>query len=108
MRVTSEFQSSCKLLIVNLEATQNDKLHEVAKLSNIEEKFPCPYHITFGYRYNALSNEDLMELEIEVNAIFNTVYDKHNRRQLTLEPTKLCFFNDMTSFEPWDADTNPF
>lgn len=96
------------MLIVKLDEAQDSKLREIAKAFNIEEKIPPAYHITFGYRFKPMSSEELKQLEIEVNSLFDAVFTKRNSRQLVLDATKLCYFNDMCAFIPWDADTNPF
>lgn len=96
------------MLIVKLDAAQDNKLREIAKDFCIEEKIPPRHHITFGYCYKSVSQEELWEVTVEVNRIFEEVWERHGSRQLTLEPTKLCYFRDMCEFVPWDAATNPF
>lgn len=96
------------MLFLQLNPEQDDVLHNVAEEFNIAEKIPSSYHITFGYRFTAMTAQELQILEAEVNALFNAVFDKFRSRQLQLQPTKLCYFHDMTAFIPWNGDRNPF
>lgn len=61
------------------------------------------HHLTLGYRYREGKDEDFNPIKEIVANKLNALFTK-----IKLSPAKLCYFNSMTHFEPWDGQKNPW
>jgi len=82
--------------LLDEETTQ--KIREVAKRHACEGLISTPPHITLAYQYRHLTPTESSTLETELRLIFQTHF---GNTEMTLEPPKLCYFEDMTDFRPW-------
>ena len=94
-------------LMLQVDPRQHKEIRDTARGFDVLQKVPR-FHISFGYRTKAIDGELHTELLFELQLIFNTAFAKHQLSSLTLAPVKLCYFDDMTKFIPWDATKNPF
>ncbi len=75
----------------------------VAQSVNTEDKIPPEFHITLGYAYKPVDDATLEVIcqELKTNlTCFGKTY--------TLDPPKICHFDDMTAFIPYDFQKSPF
>eukprot|EP01032_Pedospumella_encystans_P011832 gene11832-13729_t len=94
-------------LMLQVDSRQHKEIRDTARGFDVLQKVPR-FHISFGYRTKAIDGELHTELLFELQLIFNMAFAKHQMSSLTLAPVKLCYFDDMTKFIPWDATKNPF
>lgn len=99
----------CISLTVILPQEQYAQIEEIAGTLNIEKTIPGVFHITLAYpRPNKkISKEVSEQLQAEITSKLNTIVGK-TKFPLEIAKAKLCYFNDMTAFFPWDAEDNPF
>jgi hypothetical protein len=74
----------------------------IADEFGIQNKIPNTFHITLAYAYKELSDTQIIAAEIEQLASLCL------KKELTLQPPRLCFFHDMQQFVTWDGKDNPF
>ncbi|QMT60302.1 DUF1868 domain-containing protein [Legionella sp. PC997] len=99
----------CISLTLSLSTEQEKHIIEIAKDLNIEKTIPRVFHITLAYsRPNkTITKEHCEQLHTEITKTLNIIIEETKLPMEIGEP-KLCYFNDMTAFVPWDADDNPF
>lgn len=93
------------VLYVSLPQKRNDAIKEFAQQYDCEAGIPMCFHITLAYQYKEFTEEDHLKILEEVELLRNIFEQK---KTLTFSPPKLCYFNDMSRFTPWDGKTNPF
>jgi len=78
-------------------------VRSVAQNVKIEEKIPPEFHITLGYAYQPVDDAtlELICQELKTNL---TCFGK----TFILDSPKICYFNDMTAFIPFDFQKSPF
>ncbi|MCW8400352.1 DUF1868 domain-containing protein [Legionella sp. PATHC038] len=95
-------------LAVNLPREHVIQIEEIAKALSIEETIPKIFHITLAYsRSNKISIEISEQLKAEITRELNQILEK-TILPIKIAEAKLCYFNDMKAFLPWDAEHNPF
>lgn len=96
-------------LAVNLPREHVTQIEEIAKALSIEETIPKIFHITLAYsRSNKIISIEISEqLQAEITRELNEILEK-TILPLKIAEAKLCYFNDMKAFLPWDAEHNPF
>ena len=93
------------VLQVELSSKEMDAITKFATQYGCEEGIPMCFHITLAYQYNDFAEEDYREILKELEPLQNIFKQK---KTILFSPPKLCYFNDMTHFTPWDGKTNPF
>jgi hypothetical protein len=94
-------------LSLQIDNEQIEKNKLLAKKYNLEHLVPSELHLTLGYLYKGLDDDNkkivLNEFESIMNDVLKTVYEP-----IIFDSPKLTYFNDMTKFIPWDGKFNPF
>lgn len=96
------------MLLLKLNDKQNQAIHALAGDFNVTASIPPVYHISIGYRKKQVPNDIHEQLSRDFRHIFNSAFEKHRCGQIELAPARLCYFQDMTKFVPWDGTENPF
>ena len=91
------------LFELKLNEEQHSIIKSVAEEFNISHKIPPVFHITLGYKYKAAEETVMNEIKKQLESTLTCLGKK-----FTLDVPKLCYFNDMTAFIPWDAEEYPF
>jgi hypothetical protein len=92
-------------LDVSLPPEQEAIIQAVAQEFGLEKKVPEYFHITLGYLYNfSINEEDFAAIKDECAQILATCLKK----ELSLDPPQLSYFQSMKKFIPWDGKQNPF
>jgi hypothetical protein len=99
--------SSIIYLPIHLEPTQNSKIHELSNKFGIQNRIPEELHITLGYQYKSMSDTYRRVLQHDVQETLKPLLASL-ASPFELNEPKLCYFNDMTAFIPWAAESNPF
>ncbi|VEB37534.1 Uncharacterized protein conserved in bacteria [Legionella cherrii] len=96
-------------LALNLFREHVAQIQEIAEALSIEETIPKIFHITLAYsRSNKIISIEVSEqLKAEITRELNVILEK-TILPLKIAEAKLCYFNDMKAFIPWDAEHNPF
>lgn len=92
-------------LEVTLSTEQIAAIQKFAQKHGCEESVPHCFHITLAYQYQSFPAEDHLKIIQELRAVSQMLKQK---KKIGLEPPKLCYFQDMTCFTPWDGEKNPF
>lgn len=92
-------------IIVDILPEQKEQIEGIGAFFNLKEQIAYPFHITLGYQYKPLNESEQKQIGEELLAYLNTL-SPHS--VLSLQPPTLCYFNDMTSFVPWNGSVNPF
>ena len=82
---------------------QEDLIRSIAKEFEISERIPTFFHLTLGYRYREIDLTTMGKIREELESNITFV-----GKNFILDSPKLCYFQDMTEFIPWDAEKNPF
>lgn len=102
MQVNVDWCISLSLFLSKKHVAQ---IEEMAEALNIEETIPPVFHFTLAYpRPNRKISKEVSEQIIKE---LNGVIEK-TAVPFEIAEAKLCYFNDMTAFLPWDAENNPF
>ncbi|MFY7697302.1 MAG: DUF1868 domain-containing protein [Legionella sp.] len=94
-------------IMVSLPEEQMKTIQRIAKTHHVEAGIPSVFHITLAYQFKLMKQEALEKLGLALEEIIVTALKNH-KGELCLSPSKLCFFNDMTKFIPWNGDEYPF
>ncbi len=93
-------------LLVEPSAEQISDYINIAKAYGAEEGIPV-FHITLGHCFKlmkpAVEAQVKAQLKTELASIF-----KYHAEPLKVAAPKLCSFQDMTKFKPWNGKTDPF
>ncbi len=106
-QIKFDFLSELNLIVLHVELSseQKSKIQKLAEQHNCSSGVPISFHITLAYQYNKnLTDEDYDKIDTELTSL----RDMFKGKRTTLSPLKLCYFDDMTRFTPWDGTTNPF
>jgi len=90
-------------LYLKLKEDQKKIIKEVAEKFGFQEHVPNSFHISLAYTYKMPDEEKLKEMKNQFKSAVTCV-----KKSFKLDPPKLCYYNDMTAFIPWDAEKNPF
>ena len=82
----------------SLDKQTTQKIRDVARRHACEGLISLPPHITLAYQYGALTHTEFSTLEAELTSMFQ---EHFGDTQMTLAPPKVCYFEDMTDFKPW-------
>jgi hypothetical protein len=94
-------------LVVSLPKEQQAIIQEVANTFNLNDHVPEKFHITLGYQYQWYeTGDDALEVNNHLHSILSEFQTQN--QCFTLEKPRLCYFNDMTAFTPWDGKGFPF
>ena len=98
------------IIMVQLQVNETHvtRIQDIARRNRLEHNIPRPFHITIGYLYRELDNENRTAIEKELNGIFSTLLEEYSVKKFIIKPHQLTYFNDMTAFIPWDGIANPF
>ena len=94
-------------LLVTIPKEQEQIISDIAREFQVEINVPARFHITLGYQFKYLEHSELKAIREYLEKQFKTNPDLQ-KSQLTLDVPKLCFFEDMTAFIPWNAVGYPF
>lgn len=96
-------------LTVFLSKAQEIQIKETAKAVKIEDTVPRVFHITLAYpRPNKKTSAVITQrLQNELTAQLETLIGQFHF-PMKVAQAKLCYFNDMIAFHPWNAESNPF
>lgn len=94
-------------LVVQVPKKQDNAISELEKRFHLSGAKPQQFHITLAYQYKPICEHDFTALKDQINEKMNTVLKKAPK-PLLLDNAKLCYFNDMTAFIPWDVSFYPF
>lgn len=98
------------------DADQDDEAMQVINLArkyNVVNKIPPWYHVTLAYQYKVpLDDREKKELDV-VRKSTKLELDKIRQNLgkvtvLSFYQAKVCYFNDMTRFIPWEGLKSPF
>jgi hypothetical protein len=92
------------IVYLRLDEEQKEAVRKLAKEFNIEQCVSDPYHVTIGYKYAATTDQQIAELYTALGDIFT----RRMKHRMFFDVPKLCYFQDMTAFIPWDGQSNPF
>jgi hypothetical protein len=108
-QVTVQNSSARSVIVLSLrlENVQASKISDIAGKFGQQSKIPNPLHVTLAYLYKELPLETQIEIEQELKRILRESLSDQSQ-VFTLKAPKLCFFQDMTAFIPWDGLFNPF
>lgn len=82
-------------------------IQQIAKELGLENKVPGVFHITLAYGYKEIEDEQVFkEIQNKIGELFQ-ICKKYDQKILLSSP-KLCFFQSMEQYTPWDGITNPF
>lgn len=103
------------MFLVDIEGSQMSKIKSFGKTWGLEAQVPSDLHITLAYQYRTIPAYLQSAVEEKVQAILDEArkfqkpaFYSFEKMPLTLEEPKLCYFQDMTQFLPWDGKKNPF
>lgn len=93
-------------LEIALPQDQVQLVKEIAEQFGLQNRVPYSFHITLAYQYKSMGEEaDLIKSELEKR--LQQLIDAMPQG-VRLSYPKLCYFNDMTQFNPWTVDHFPF
>ncbi|MDX2346833.1 MAG: DUF1868 domain-containing protein [Legionella sp.] len=95
-------------IIVRLPKQFEDVIQRIASENKVSFGIPQNFHITLGYQFKALASERLEALTNQLKSNIVSILRGHQITTITLNAPKLCFFNDMTAYTPWDGKSFPF
>ncbi len=98
-------EANSLVLAVRLSEKQRLVIQALAESYGCEAGIPLCFHITLAYQYRSLTAEDHPKIIEELRPLRGILNGKKNT---TLKQLKLCYFDDMTCFTPWNGSTNPF
>lgn len=93
-------------LIVRMDGQHKSKVLAFGREASLPHKVPNPFHITLGYLFTKITQDQKREVEFEVQKLVSQAFGPEPA--LVLDSPRLCFFNDMVAFIPWDGKSNPF
>ena len=94
-------------LLIQLGTPQKEKIISLAKELSLVKKVPNRFHLTLGYLYRDISDKNRKVVKKEFKLLINHILNPSPDSIEFLEP-KLCYFQDMLDFIPWDGKVNPF
>lgn len=92
---------------VSLPQAQLVKIQKIAKEFSIEEKIPEFFHVTLAYQFKFLEQEKLEQIKVFLKQEFSSELEFSKLNFILNEP-RLCSFEDMTAFIPWNGVGYPF
>ncbi|WP_392538065.1 DUF1868 domain-containing protein [Legionella sp. 227] len=94
-------------LILSIPEEQKKVIQQIAKELGLENKVPGVFHITLAYGYKEIDDEQVFkEIQNKIGELLK-ICKKYDQKILLSSP-KLCFFQSMEQYTPWDGITNPF
>ncbi len=75
----------------------------VAEQFGITANIPKIFHVSLAYSYKEPDDKTIEAIKKEVENNLTCL-----GKTFTLDSPKLCYFNDMTAFIPWNAEKYPF
>lgn len=91
-------------LVVTVPKQQQLAINSFAAKHQFSDLVPNFLHITLAYLYKEMDESALLAVQAELETLINPFINT----KIILESTKLCYFNSMTQFTPWDGTINPF
>ncbi len=97
--------AATKVLVVDLLIKEDSKtaILSLAEKLTLQRHLPKHgFHLTLGYKYkeiSAISADTLNKIAEKLNELFE---------EIKFDTAKICFFNDMKRFIPWDGENNPW
>lgn len=95
------------LILVRLAENEAKIIKDTAIPRQLENQIPGVFHITVGYVYSG-SVEQANLIQEKANSILKNLLSQRQSSEFTLESPKLCYFNDMLAFIPWNGIASPF
>ena len=92
-------------VVVNLLHDQDSVIDTIAHQFYRMPEVPSEFHITLAYQYNRgvpIPQRIWAEIQQNILLVMNDL------PPITLAPPRLCYFESMTAFIPWDGKANPF
>ncbi len=108
-QATLEESSVTGVIMLNLKmgSQQKEVLYRPAREFGLMNQVPRTFHITLGYLFKKISSKTLEQIKTVVNrAVVQTMVFYGDTIQF--DSPKLSSFRDMTDFQPWDGEKNPF
>lgn len=93
-------------VLIQLDPSQKEKINSLARELSLSKNVPDKFHVTLGYRYKDISDKNKKAVKKEFKLIINNLVNSYKEPIEFLEP-KLCYFQDMLDFIPWDGKNNP-
>ena len=94
-------------LLLRLPQEQDSTIHRIATKFNVDKQVPKVFHITLAYPFKSIESSQAKLMEELIKTDIEKIFAKYGN-VITLEPPKLCYFNDMKAFIPWNGDKSPF
>ena len=91
------------LFNLKLPEDQQQLINSVTSLLGFSDKLPHWPHLALAYRYKETTSEINKAIRTELEPVLGFLGKK-----IQLEPPKLCYFNDMKAFIPWNGEKYPF
>ena len=107
IKVEPELSGQTIQLLIQLGTPQKEKIISLAKELSLVNKVPNRFHLTLGYLYRDISDKNKKVVKKEFKLLINHILNPSLDSIEFLEP-KLCYFQDMVYFIPWDGKINPF
>ena len=100
------------MIAVDLGAEATARIRDQASRWGVTQRFPAavpdPFHVTLGYMYRRPPDDGWDVLSGAVHTAMAAAVPSAQARRVRFDAPRLCYFNDMTKFIPWDASSNPF
>lgn len=94
-------------LSIHLTEEQKQIISNLAERFNVSNGVPNRFHITLAYQYKPISYYMLKKIENELNSALESLMHEYGE-SFNLQSPKLCYFDDMLGFTPWDVSSFPF
>jgi len=106
-KVEPELSGQTIKLLIQLVPSQGEKINFLAKEFSLEKNVPAPFHVTLGYLYKDITDKNKKEVKAEFESLINNILKSYSKPIVFQEP-KLCYFQDMNKYIPWDGKYNPW
>jgi len=90
-------------LYLKLKEEHRQIIQEVAEKFGLADKVPKSFHISLAYTYKVPAEDKLKEMKKQLKSSVDCI-----GKTFKLDSPKLCYYNDMTAFIPWDTEKSPF
>jgi hypothetical protein len=95
-------------LSAHLDCETVEAQRSIAEKYSLLKCIPKRFHITLGYLYKAFPNAEEENRFNEARSQIAVDFLRYELECLVAQQPKLCYYNDMTKFFPWDGTHDPF
>lgn len=88
---------------LDLPKDQSSIIETIADNFNISQGLPYLWHITLAYQYKQLPPN--ISHDAVAATLMRVVHSVLHDDLIVFDPPKLCYFEDMTAFYPWDVES---